>query len=72
MVRLNLEVKDKIRCSGRDVIDPVYLKIICFEFAVTRTGDAGHCWHTPICLCMVHMVSLQWCGMAMLNLFCLK
>ncbi len=40
--------------------------------AATSPQDAGHCLHTSICLCMVHMVSLQWRGMAMLNLYCLK
>jgi hypothetical protein len=49
-----------------------YLNIFCLEFAATRPRDAGDCLHTSICLCMVHMVSLQWRGVAMLNLYCLK
>ncbi len=35
-----------------------------------ETPDSvGHCWHISICLCMM---LLQWRGMTMLNLFCLK
>ncbi len=49
-----------------------YLKIICFVFAATRPRDAGTCRHASICLRMVHMVSLQWRGVAVLNLYCLK
>ncbi len=49
-----------------------HLKNICFGFAATRPRDAGDCRHTSICLCMGHMMSLQWRGVAVLNHYCLK